>query len=185
MKRIVLFLLPVLILAMAGCGDVLTTAQMLSAVQTLTATVLPPTPTATPDPDENAIVMLLNRGLEQTLDPLSQTIDAHYQVMDASFPLGISQQAATFQVNVRCECYGASCCTPERTFVVIVNAMKPGIEKIARQVPVSVTSFQVVCQSSSMQIGVLTVAWQDMVDYFSGRINGYQLGARTVKYAGP
>ena len=185
MKRIILIALPFFVLALANCGYDLSTAQMASAVQTLTATVLPPTPTATPDPDESAIVILLNHGLEQTTDPLSETIDARYQVVDASFPVGLNQQASTFRIDVRCECLGASCCTPERTFVVIMNAMKPVADKVARQVPASVTDVQVVCLDRSTQIGMMIASWRDMVDYFSGTINGFQLGARTFKLVGP
>lgn len=185
MKRIVLIILPALVWALVSCAEALSTAQLASAVQTLTATVLPPTPTSTPDPDESAIVMTLNRGLDQTIDPLSQTIDARYQVVDASFAPGADLQAATFRVDVRCECAGSTCCTPERTFVVIVNAMKTGFEKIARQVPVSVMEMQVVTFDRSAQIGMVVVAWRDMADYFGGTINGFQLGARAIRLAGP
>lgn len=185
MKRIFLITLPFIVLALANCGYDLSTSQMASAVQTLTATVLPPTPTSTPDPDESAIVILLNHGLDQTTDPLSQTIDARYQVVDASFPLGTNQIASMFRIDVRCECLGTACCTPERTFVVIMNAMKPVAEKIARQVPASVTEVQVVCLDHTNQIGAMIASWRDMVDYFSGTINGFQLGARTFKLIGP
>ncbi|MEW5939826.1 MAG: hypothetical protein AB1750_09215 [Chloroflexota bacterium] len=185
MKLFIQALLFVMALILVSCGDVLSTAQMASAVQTLTATVLPPTPTVTPDPDESAIVMLLNRGLEQTADPLSQTVDARYQVVDASFPLGANQLAATFRIDVRCECVGSACCTPERTFVVIVAAMKPGMEKIARQVPVTVMDVQVVCLDHTTPIGMMIVAWRDLTGYFTGAINGFQLGARAIRLAGP
>ena len=186
MKRLTLSVLFFVFLMLAGCGDDLSTAQFENAVKTLTATVLPPTFTATPDPDESVIVILLNRGLAETLDPLSQTVDARYQVLDASFPLGPDQQPVTFRIDVRCECVnGASCCTPERTFVILTGAMKPAIEKIARQVPASVIDVQVACFVGITQAGMMIVSWRDMVDYFSGAINGFQLGARTMKLAGP
>ncbi len=186
MKRLVLPALCFVLLALAGCGDDLSTAQMANAVKTLTATVLPPTYTPTPDPDESAIVILLNRGLDQTIDPLSQTIDARYQVLDASFPLGADQVSSTFRIDVRCECInGASCCTLERTFIVLTNAMKLGVEKIAKQVPPTVTDVQVVSLDRNTQIGVMVVSWRDLWDYFRGAINGFQLGSRVITLAVP
>ena len=186
MKRPILILLLTSLIWLAACGNDLTPAQLTMAVQTLTAAVYTPTPTSTPDPDESAIVILLNRGLAETTDPLSQTIDARYQVVDAIFSLGMDGTPATFRVDVRCDCANATtCCTLERTFVVITAAMKVGAEKIGRQVPNSVTSLQVVCFDHTAQTGMMVASWPDMVAYFTGGINGFQLGARVVKFAGP
>jgi hypothetical protein len=185
-KRPVLILLLAGLIGLAACGNSLTPAQLTLAVQTLTAAVYTPTTTSTPDPDESAIVMLLNRGLAETTDPLSQTIDARYQVVDASFPVGADGSPTTFRVDVRCECAAATaCCTLERTFVVVTAAMKVGAEKIGRQVPNSVASLQVVCFDHGSQTGMMIAGWNDMVSYFTGLINGFQLGARVVKLAGP
>lgn len=170
----------VILLALVACvASDLSTAQMASAVQTLTATVLPPTPT--PDPDESTIVLLLNHGIEQTADPLSQTVDARYQVIDVNFPLDINNEASTFLVNVRCECVNGSCCTAERTFVVFVSAMQSVADKIARQIPGSVTNMQVVCLDHTSSLGIVLVSWNDMADYLTGKINGFQLGGRVIK----
>jgi len=156
------------------------------AVQTLTAAAYTPTATSTPDPDESAIVILLNRGLAETTDPLSQTIDARYQVVDASFPTNADGTPNTFRIDVRCECASAaSCCTLERTFVVVTDAMKVDAAKIARQVPNTVTSLQVACFDHVTQIGMMIASWDDMVAYFTSSINGFQLGARVVRLAGP
>lgn len=187
MKRIVPLVGSLLFLILAACTATdLSTAQMASAVQTLTATVLPPTVTPTPDPDESAIVLLLNHGLEQTADPLSQTVDAHYQVIDASFAMDANQKASTFLIQVRCECAsGTACCTPERTFVILVNAMKPVADKIARQVPVTVQTVQISCLDHTSMHGMVMVSWRDLADYFAGTINGFQLGGRVVTLVGP
>lgn len=156
------------------------------AVQTLTAAAYTPTATSTPDPDESAIVILLNRGLSETIDPLSQTIDARYQVVDASFPTGADGIPTSFRIDVRCECISAAnCCTPERTFVVTTTAMKVVAEKIARQVPVTVANLQIACFDHASQSGLMIANWEDVVAYFTGAINGFQLGARVVKLAGP
>ena len=186
MKRPVLILLLTGLIGLAACGNDLTPAQLTMAEQTLTAAVYTPTATSTPDPDESAIVILLNRGLAETIDPLSQTIDARYQVVDASFPPGMDGQLTTFRIDVRCECAAiASCCTLERTFVVVTTAMKAGAEKIARQVPNSVTSLQVACFDHATQTGMMVSSWPDMVAYFTGGINGFQLGARVIRLTGP
>jgi hypothetical protein len=182
-KRTILILLLTGLIWLAACGNDLTPAQLTMAVQTLTAAAYTPTVTSTPDPDESAIVILLNRGLEQTTDPLSQTIDARYQVVDASFPLDMDGRQTTFRIDVRCEC--ASCCTLERTFVVVTAAMKAGADKIARQVPNTVTSMQVTCFDHATQTGMMVASWPDMVAYFTGGINGFQLGARVIRLVGP
>lgn len=182
MRRMIVAFSFVLLLVLVACvASDLSTAQMASAVQTLTATVLPPTVTPTPDPDESTIVLLLNHGLEQTADPLSQTVDARYQVIDVSFPLDINNKASTFLINVRCECVNGSCCTAERTFVVFVNAMKSVVDKVARHVPGTVTNMQVSCLEHTSSIGMVLVGWNDMADYLTGKINGFQLGGRVIK----
>ena len=182
MRRMVAAFSLVLLLALVACvASELSTAQMASAVQTLTATVLPPTVTPTPDPDESTIVLLLNHGLEQTADPLSQTVDARYQVIDVSFPLDINNKASTFLIEVRCECVNGYCCTAERTFVIFVNAMQSVADKIARQIPGTVTNMQVSCLEHTSSIGIVFVAWNDMAEYLTGKINGFQLGGRVIK----
>lgn len=185
-KRPILILLLTGLVWLSACGNNITPAQLTMAVQTLTAAAYTPTATSTPDPDESAIVMLLNRGLAETTDPLSQTIDARYQVVDASFPLDAQGGPTTFRVDVRCECAGASlCCTPERIFVALTAAMKVDAEKITRQVPRTVVSLQVACFDHATQNGMMIANWEDMKAYFKGVINGFQLGARVMRLPGP
>ncbi|MBV6397290.1 MAG: hypothetical protein HFACDABA_02900 [Anaerolineales bacterium] len=182
MKHILPLAASMLFLILSACISAdLSTAQMTSAIQTLTATVLPPTVTPTPDPDESAIVLLLNSGLEKNADPLSQTVDARYQVIDASFPSDLSNNASTFVIEVRCECINGVCCTAERTFVVFVQALQTVAEKVARQIPLTVTNMQVSCRDHTAPLGAILVSWDDMADYLNGEINGFQLGGRTIK----
>lgn len=186
MKRPALFLLLTGLFWLSACANDLTTDQLTMAVKTLTAAVYTQTPTSTPDPDESVIVILLNRALAETTDPLSLTLDARYQVVDASFPAGMDGNPDTFRVDVRCECVSAGvCCTPERTFVVLTAAMKVVVQKVASQVPVSVVSLQVACFDRTVQGGMMIANWKDMIDYFTGSINGFQLGSRVIKLAGP
>ncbi len=184
-RRVLVFLLTVL-LGLAACGNDLTSDQLTMAVQTLTAQAYTPTATSTPDPDESAIVMLLNRGLVETADPLSLTIDARYQALDVSFPAEADGIPNTFRIDVRCECVSAApCCTIERAFIALTTAMQVSADKIARQVPATVASLQVVCFDRAAPSGMMIASWDDMLSYFRGAINGFQLGARLVKLAGP
>ena len=185
MKRRVFVLLLAVQFGISACGNDLTPAQLTMAVQTLTATALPPTATSTPDPDESAIVLSLNQGLTETADPLSQTIDARYQVVDASFPVGEGGQLSVFQINVRCECSRASCCTPERAFLAVTNALKFSANQVIRQIPRSVAEARVICFDHDAQIGISSLAWSDWLDYLRGTINGFQLGSRVVTFGAP
>lgn len=186
MKRPILYILLIGLFWLVACGNSLTPEQLTMAVQTLTAAAYTPTATSTPDPDESAIVILLNRGLAETIDPLSQTMDARYQVVDASFPASADGIPTSFRIDVRCECISAAnCCTPERTFVILTAAMKAVVEKIARQVPLTVANLQVTCFDRTAQSGLMIANWNDMVAYFTGTINGFQLGARVTKLPGP
>jgi len=182
MKRLLPLVAAIVFPILSACVSAdLSTAQMTSAIKTLTATVLPPTATPTPDPDESAIVLLLNHGLEQNADPLSQTVDARYQVIDASFPADLNNQVSTFLIEVRCECVNGGCCTTERAFVVFVQALQAVAEKVARQVPLTVTTMQVSCRDHTAPLGAILVSWDDMNDYLTGEINGFQLGGRMIK----
>jgi hypothetical protein len=186
MKRLVLLFGLTGVLWLASCDNSLTPEQLSMAVRTLTAAAYTPTVTPTSDPDESAIVMLLNRGLVGTGDPLSQTIDARYQVLEAGFPADPAGALTVFQVLVRCECAGTSaCCTSERMFIVLTAAMKMEMQKIIRQVPDTVATLQVDCYDRSIRIGMLMVGWEDMVGYLRGSVNGFQLGARVVKFDAP
>lgn len=153
---------------------------------TQTATVQPPTATSTPNPDEAKIVEWLNEYLNST-DGLQQTFDVKFQVGDVFFSNGIGNTPpTTFRLDTHCECANnQSCCTPERTFVMIMWAMKNRGDKIIEQVPSSVVDIQVVCFDHGTQVGIVVASWQDVKDYISDRINGYQLGsrARTISFS--
>jgi hypothetical protein len=87
---------------------------------------------------------------------------------------------------MRCECAGtSSCCIPERMFIVLTTAMKIEMQRIIRQVPDTVSNLRVGCFEHANQIGIIIANWEDMVGYLRGSINGFQLGARIIKYDGP
>src|SRR5688572_14273990 len=104
LKRFVPFL-PVL-LAIA-CAPDLSDPNLQSAVlSSLTATMwtpVPPTLTPTPEPNTSRIVEILNNALVGT-DPLLETIDAKFIVIDAQIVLNeTTQEAAMLRLSVDCE----------------------------------------------------------------------------------
>jgi hypothetical protein len=167
---------------------VLYAQQTIAAASFTPKVVYYPTPSlSTPDPRANIIVSKLNESLSLTIDPLSASLDARYQVVDVSFlNNNTNQPLITLAISVRCECVNNSnCCTPERTFIAIVDAMKATHEVIYTQVPTTVIQVQVSCFEHSRQIGTAIVGWSDLIEYFRGTTNGYQLGNRVMILSTP
>lgn len=155
-----------------------------AVAHTQTATMWTPLPTATPDPDEAKIVEWMNEGL-LAADPLERTIDAQYQVMDASFPYGPTS-AMIFRVDMRCECpSNAQCCVPERMFVIAMRAIRRHKDDIIGQVPGNATEVHLVCYNHKTPIGVMVARWADVKSYLQENINGFQLGSRVYKTGVP
>lgn len=152
---------------------------------TQTAVMWTPTVTSTPDPNEPKIIEWLNEYFTSS-DALQQTFDVKFRALDVMFPLlPENKPPTTFRVDVHCECANnRPCCTPERAFVVTMWAMRERRDKISEQVPDSITELQVVSFDHSNQIGMVIASWQDVEDYITDKINGYQLGsrARTLSY---
>ena len=184
MKRCFSIVPVFLLMLLNACGSMTPTvpSNIGTAVgQTQTATMWTPTVTPTPDPNEAKIVEWLNAELLNA-DPLEQTLDARYQVVDVSFPVSPVSLSTVFRVDVRCECAtNANCCVPERMFVVIVEAMKKRAEKIIEQVPAGVSEMRVVCFEHTTHVGVISGWWLDVKGYLLDQINGYQLGARVFR----
>jgi len=68
---------------------------------------------------------------------------------------------------------------------VLTSAMRAEMQRIIRQVPGTVANLRVDCHDHATRIGMIMVAWDDMLGYLRGSINGFQLGARIVKFDGP
>ena len=189
MKRILPIFPALLLLLINACGEVppeISPPMWTVVVQTQTAIMWTPTPTSTPDPNESNIVMFINEELSKA-DPLEQTMDAKYHVVDVSFPLTVNG-STVYRIDVRCECpLNTQCCIPERIFVVTTNAMKSSgdKEKIIKQMPGNVSEMKIACYDHTILVGVLAVRWSDVKDYLQEKINGYQLGARTYRSSLP
>lgn len=184
-KRLLPFL-PMLVFA--ACAPDISSPDIQNAViQSLTATIWTPTPltpTATPEPNTGRIVDVLNNAMLGA-DPLGETIDAKFSVIDAQIVLDdVTQQAAILRVHVECEWVFSDGCTPEQTFVVLMRALtinEKVLEKISPQIPPTVHTLQMVAFDRMVQTGMVISSWDDVMDYAIGRINGNQLGSRITR----
>jgi len=180
MLRRLLPLVP-LILLVACAPDISDPQIQHEVIQTLTATIWTPTPSATPEPDTMGVVEILNNAM-QGADPLEETIDARFIVLDAHVLSDhVTNQAVTLRISTDCEWVYTDGCTPEKTFVVLLRAFRVNdkvIRKICDDIPTTVNTLQVATFDRMAQKGMLVASWNDVVDYAIGRINGNQLGSR-------
>jgi len=182
LRRLLPFLL--LILLMACSPDLSDPAIQHAVIQTLTATALTPTPSATPEPNTSGIVDILNNAVIGS-DPLQETIDARFSVLDSQVLLDQStKQALTLQIDVDCEWIFSDGCTPEGSFVVLMRALRANdriFKKICDDVPPTIRNLHVVTFDRMLRRGMLAASWHDVMEYVAGTINGNQFGARTVR----
>lgn len=177
---------------MAGCMETIDEKTVQDVGMTLTASVYTPTPMFTPNPSEQLIVGALNTYLQIPDDPLSNTIDASYRVVEVSFPPNIGGVPNSFIVTVNCQCaQGGDCCNDEHTFVMTIRAMKAnadmflGVSPVVLIIPETVTEFQLVCFEDGFKQGTMSVPWPIMRDYLAGVINGDQFGWKVRKNKTP
>jgi hypothetical protein len=187
LKRFVPFL-PVL-LAIACAPDLSDPNLQSAVISSLTATMwtpVPPTLTPTPEPNTSRIVEILNNALVGT-DPLLETIDAKFIVIDAQIVLNeTTQEAATLRLSVDCEWVYSDSCTAESTFVKLMRAFSGNdkvIKYITTQTPTTIHSFEMLAFDRMKPAGVITINWKDLIDYSFGKINGNQLGSRIIRQA--
>ena len=182
LRRLLPFLLVVLLIA---CTPDLSDPEIQHAViQTLTATAWTPTPSATPEPNTSGIVDILNNAMIGS-DPLEETIDAKFSVIDSQVLLDeSSKQALTLQIDVDCEWIFSDSCTPEGSFVVLMRAFRANdriFKKICDDIPPTIRNLHVVTFDRMVRRGMLAASWDDVMEYVAGRINGNQFGSRTVR----
>ena len=184
MERVFKFFALTIFLALAACGGGLPTAS--PAEMTLAALPTQPPDTPIPIPPEKAIVMLTNDALDRLADPLSQTVDANYQALDVHFAPSADGLTMTLNIDARCECANnANCCSLQRTFVVVTNAMKTVHGKIKAYIPINMGKVRMACRDHSRDLGVAEANWTDMDNYFSEAITGSQFGNRVTFFPTP
>jgi hypothetical protein len=123
-----------------------------------------------------------------SISPLGRTLDADYHVIDISFRNLQNSSDLSFRVDVNCLCVnGDKCCIPERTFVVILEAMYRNANTTLFQVPARVSEVTVVCrnQQTKAQIGAVSAKWQDVQAYLRQQLSGDQLGVRATPIPAP
>ncbi len=187
LKRILPFL--PLMLIVACVPDISDPNIQAAVIQSLTATVWTPVPaslTPTPEPNTSKIVEILNSSMVGT-DPLLETVDAKFSVIDAQVIFNdATQQATTIRLSVDCEWIFSDSCTPETTFVKLMRAFTANehvIEAIAGQIPSTVHTVEVLAFDHMRASGIIAITWGDLVEYSYGKINGNQLGSRIIRQA--
>lgn len=187
LKRILPFL--PLILIVACVPDISDPNIQAAVINSLTATVwtpVPPSLTPTPEPNTSKIVEILNGSMVGT-DPLLETVDARFSVIDAQVILNdATQEAAIIRLHVDCEWIFSNSCTPETTFVKLIQAFTANekiIGRIADQMPATVHTVEMLAFDHMKATGIIAITWSDLVDYAYGKINGNQLGSRIIRQA--
>ena len=179
MQRFLNVIVLTIFLALAACSGGLPTAS--PQQMTAAAAPTPEPPTAVPIPPEKAIVLLANDALERLADPLSQTVDANYQVLDVHLAPSADGLTMTLAIEARCECVNnTNCCSLQRTFVVVANAMKAAHGKIRAYIPVNIGKVRISCRDHTRDLGVAESIWADMDAYFTEVITGSQFGNRVI-----
>ena len=160
-----------------------------AVVQTITATIWTPTPvtpSATPEPHTGKVVELLNNVILGS-DPLAETIEARFTILDAQIILdGPASQAGTLRIHVDCEWIFTDSCTPEKSFVVLMHAITANdkiLGKIREHIPTTINTLQMVAFDHMTQTGMIIISWNDILDYAGGKISGNQLGSRITRLA--
>lgn len=183
MQRSIRFFALTFFLALTACGGLPTAT---SEQMTAAALPTPEPPTAVPIPPEKAIVMLANDALGRLADPLSETVDARFQILDVHFTPSADALTMTLNIDARCECANnANCCSLQRTFVIVTNAMKAVHGKIKGYIPMNMGKVRISCRDHSRDLGVAEANWADMDSYFSDAITGSQFGNRVTFFPTP
>jgi len=156
------------------------------AEMTQRAALWTPTPTPTFNPNLTNMVNWLNIDLSDK-NTLERTMDADYQVTNVSV-ISPNGSDLIFRVDVGCICMNKNdCCIPERTFVVIIEAMKKYPDITKSQVPSNISEIMVVCfdHQTEAQIGSISASWQNVRGYLEGSNSGHQLGVQITRTIAP
>jgi hypothetical protein len=195
-KFLVVALIFVFIIMLGACDTLdnqVSPAEADAFIHTLTATMWTPapvTPSATPVPNEAVIVNALNDA-SRGADPLEETLDAKFSILDISFHLsGKPLVTTTLEVHVECEWITRPSCTVERAFVALAHAFKAVKadvrKKIIGQIPETVLVVQVrAFDHITKPLGIIEVGWQDLLAFANGDITGDQLGTRILRFIPP
>lgn len=187
-KRVAIFILILPFILLVACAPDLADPNIQAAViYSLTATAWTPTPitpSATPQPNTTNVVEILNEAMIGS-DPLTETVVAKHSVIDAQVIMDVNNQQATIlRIHVDCEWIFSDSCTPESTFVVLMNTFSTNekvLERVINQIPTTITTLEMFAFDQMNPTSILTVAWSDVLAFTFGEINGNQLGSRILR----
>jgi len=184
MKRF-LVVVPIFLFALGACNAFSPQPDPNAAAAAAAQTQVAAPPAGTPVPKVAVIVNTLNGALHGA-DPLEETLDVKFSVIDAGFEVsGDPVAITTLSVHVECECIKTkSTCTTERAFTAVAHVFeKDGIrKKILEQIPETLQVMQIRAFDRMQPIGIIEVSWSDLLAFANGEITGDQLGARITRF---
>jgi hypothetical protein len=159
-----------------------------------------PQPTSGPVPTVDTRVRTLyyylnmaieNMEMSNKFTMLEHINGASYQVVYVGFQPE-NGAPTTLQINTRCECAGnAECCNPMHTFVITMQAMDEVIHNPTygplntNVMPSSLTAMEVQCFDHTNFSGKMTMPWSDVVSFFQGSLDAFQLWSEVTPSANP
>jgi len=148
--------------------------------QTQTASIWTITPSLTPVPLEAEIIDILNGHIKH-YDSLAELVEAEYYIARLDFIRG-GDVITSMRITIVCKSMTRRTCTPERAFVLLMNAftVAHGKEKqwavISNKVPGTVVTMELQAELAHAEsIGIFIVGWKNVVSYASGNLTAEQL----------
>lgn len=188
MKRALPAVPLVLFIILNACsnGSAIPTVYRIALEQTFTAESWTPIPTSTASWFNSlSVVNTLNASLPEdsflrNAQDLEYEIGARYDIVDARLMSENNLPNRIFEVEVNCFCNARSrnCCSPERTFAIVMRRMEYYRDSILWMIPGTVAELRVYCMDHDDQVGILSADWSHVLDYLHGRIGAKQFGNR-------
>ena len=149
--------------------------------ETQTASIWTITPSPTPIPIEAEIINVLNQHIKN-YDSLAELIEAEYYIARLDFISGDGKVITTMRITIVCKSMARRTCTPERAFVLLMNAFRVahGKEKqweiISSKIPETVGTMELQVELAHAEsIGMFIVGWKNVVSYASENLTAEQL----------
>ena len=189
MKALIAVLLCVCLFLLTSCGNAIVPITGgippevgTQVAQTQTATVWTLTPSLTPVPLEAEIINILNQYIKN-YDSLAELIEAEYYIARLDFVKSTDGKVIiTMHITIICKSMTPRTCTPERAFVLLMNAFRAAYEKekqwaiISSEVPETVVNMEMQLELAHAEpIGMFIVGWKNVVSYASESLTAEQL----------
>jgi hypothetical protein len=149
---------------------------ILTACVPAAQTATPPAETATPAPI--ALINVLQDYLDN-MDPVGAMLDAEFKIVDVAYAQDAEGKKRILIIHINCDDKGTTC-GPERSFSVVVQALRAKKKKLPDVLPQTLVELQVYTYDHLSGTGIAKTSWQDVQDYYNDVINGAQLARRVV-----